>query len=156
MATKTLTPQQAREKIKRYCAYQERCHQEVRDKLYSFGLYRDDVDEILSELITENFLNEERFARTFAGGKFRLKKWGRLKITDALSAKGVSQNCIRMALTEIDEEDYLLTLEDLIIRKRAMLDVDDLFVLRDRISRYLIQKGFEPDLVWKTLRKLIP
>jgi regulatory protein len=156
MASKTLTPQQAREKIRRYCAYQERAHQEVRDKLYAFGLYRDDVDEILSELISENFLNEERFARAYAGGKFRMKKWGRIKITEGLSARGVSSNCIRLALTEIDDADYRDTLQKLLEEKQSTLQVNDRFVLRDRLSRYVIQKGYEPDLVWSVLREMLP
>ena len=76
---KTLSAQQVKQKIERYCAYQERSHQEVRKKLYDFGLYRDDVEEMLSSLITEGYLNEERFSKAFAGGKFRMKKWGRNK-----------------------------------------------------------------------------
>src|SRR5688500_923655 len=100
---KILTAQQAKERIQQYCAYQERSHLEVRNKLYSFGLYRGDVDEILAGLITDGFLNEERFAKAFAGGKFRMKKWGRIKITHALESKGVSSNCIRIGLREIDD-----------------------------------------------------
>lgn len=156
MSTKVLTPDQAREKIRRYCAYQERSHLEVRNKLYAFGLFRDDVDEILSALITEGYLNEERFARTFAGGKFRMKKWGRIKISNALAFKGVSPNCIRLALREIEEEDYLDTLRDLLTKKREAIPEADAFVARDRLSRYAIQKGYEPDLVWPLLRELIP
>ena len=153
---KTLTPQQAKEKIQRYCAYQERSHQEARNKLYEFGLYRDEVDEILSGLITENFLNEERFARAFAGGKFRMKKWGRIKITHALEARGVSANCIRIALKEIDDSDYQATLRKLVEEKIPSVAQDNIYVLRDRLSKYLIQKGFEPDLVWKEINVALP
>jgi regulatory protein len=81
---KKITPTEAKGKIQRYCAYQERSHQEVRNKLYSFGLYSDEVDNLLTDLITDGFLNEERFAKAFAGGKFRMKKWGRIKIVNAL------------------------------------------------------------------------
>src|SRR3954470_11095456 len=101
---KKFTPQQAKEKIQRYCAYQERCHQEVRHKLFEFGLYQSEVDEILTGLITDGFLNEERFAKAFAGGKFRMKKWGRIKITHELEARNISKNCIRTGLLEIDDE----------------------------------------------------
>jgi regulatory protein len=153
---KTLTPQQAKEKIQLYCAYQERSHQEVRNKLYEFGLYRDDVDEILSNLITENFLNEERFAKAFAGGKFRIKKWGRIKITHALESKGVSSNCIRLGLKEIDEDDYQSALRALLKEKIPTLDESNVFVLRDRLSKYLIQKGYEPELVWREINSMIP
>lgn len=156
MATSRLTPHQAREKIQRYCAYQERSHLEVRNKLYSYGLYRDEVDEILTDLITDDFVNEERFARVYAGGKFRMKRWGRRKISEALTSKGVSSNCIQLALTEIDEDDYHATLQTLLQEKQASLSLDNIYVLRDRLSRYAIQKGFEPDLVWQVLRELIP
>lgn len=153
---KTLTPQQAKEKIQRYCAYQERSHLEVRGKLYSYGLYRGDVDEILSGLITDGFLNEERFARAFTGGKFRMKKWGRIKITHALESKGLSTNCIRLGLKEIDEGAYIETLRQLLVDKRDTLEVDNPFVLRDKLSSYAIQKGYEPDLVWREIYELIP
>lgn len=153
---KTLTPQEARRKIEQYCAYQERCHQEVRSKLYGYGLYRDEVDEILSTLITDGFLNEERFAKAFSGGKFRIKKWGRIKITHALESKGLSANCIRIALKEIDDEAYLTTLRQLLADKSIELDIDDPFVLRDRLSAYAIQKGYEPDLVWREIYTLVP
>ena len=153
---KTLTPQQAKEKIQLYCAYQERSHQEVRNKLYEYGLYRDDVDEILSCLVTENFLNEERFAKAFAGGKFRMKKWGRIKITHALESKGVSPNCIRIGLKEIDDGDYESSLRTLMEEKIPSLEKDNVFVLRQKLSQYLIQKGYEPELVWREINATIP
>ena len=152
---KTLTPEQAKEKIQRYCAYQERSHQEVRNKLYEYGLYRNDVEESLSQLITDGFLNEERFAKAFAGGKFRMKKWGRIRIIHALEAKGVSANCIRIGLKEIDEPTYLSTLRQLIEEKLPHVDDENVFARRDKLSKYVIQKGYEPDLVWKEINGLI-
>lgn len=152
---KKLTLQQAREKIHRYCAYQERCHKEVRNKLYELGVFSNDVDEILSSLIVEGFLNEERFAKTYSGGKFRIKKWGRLKIVNALEKKAVSKNCIKSGLKEIDEDDYLETLKALLLQKSLLLDNDNPFVKRDKLSKYLIQKGYEPDLVWGAIKDLI-
>lgn len=153
---KPATPQQAKEKIQRYCAYQERSHQEVRSKLYSYGLYRDDVEEILSSLITDGFLNEERFAKAFAGGKFRMKKWGRIKIAHALEAKGVSKNCIHIGLKEVEENVYLETLQQLLIQKHHSLEEENDYVLRDKLSRYAILKGYEPELVWKQVNDLVP
>jgi regulatory protein len=85
---KRLTPAEAHAKIQRYCAYQERSHKEVKNKLYEYGLYPGQVDELLSQLISEGFLNEERFAKAFAGGRFRMKKWGRLKIKNELEFNG--------------------------------------------------------------------
>ncbi|MGC1242859.1 MAG: regulatory protein RecX [Chryseosolibacter sp.] len=151
---KVLTPRQAKQKIEQYCAYQERSHQEVRNKLYGFGLHRNDVDEIITNLITDGFLNEERFAKAFAGGKFRIKKWGRIRITHALEAKGVSKNCIRIGLREIEDAPYRETLRELLQEKSRTLEEENVFVLRDRLSMYVIQKGYEPELVWKEIMEL--
>jgi len=153
---KVLTPRQAKEKIERYCAYQERSHLEVRNKLYTFGLYRNDADEILSNLVTDGFLNEERFARAFAGGKFRMKKWGRVKIVHALEGKGVSRNCIRIALKEIHDDDYTRTLRALLAEKMRSLDAGNVYVRRDQLSKFVIRKGYEADLVWREIQALIP
>lgn len=153
---KRLTPAAAKQKIYRYCAYQERSHQEVRDKLYEYGLYTRDVDELLSELITEGFLNEERFAKAFAGGKFRMQHWGRVKIVHELEAHGLTKNCIHLGLKEIDNEDYERVLHDVLARKLAQLDTTNPFVTRDKLARYAIQKGFEPDLVWPLVKDLVP
>ena len=153
---KVLNPQQAKQKIEQYCAYQERSHQEVRDKLYGMGLHRSDVEEIITILITDGFLNEERFAKAFAGGKFRMKKWGRIKISHALEAKGVSKNCIRIGLKEIDDNDYIATLRALLKDKcGSHQENDNIYVLRDRLSKYAIQKGYEPELVWHEIRALV-
>jgi regulatory protein len=107
----------ALEKIKHYCSYQERNHQEVKDKLYSFGLFASQVEEILSELISENYLNEERYAIAFAGGKFRMKDWGRIKIRYELKKNKVSDYCIKKALAQIDETDYIKTAKKMITFK---------------------------------------
>lgn len=154
--SKPLTFEQARQKVLRYCAYQERSHQEVKNKLYELGLYSSDVDEMLSYLITEGFLNEERYAKLFAGGKFRVKQWGRIKIVHALEGKGLSKNCIRLGLKEIDEDDYQQTLKKLISSKLSEVGRENPFVTRDKVSKSLILKGYEPDLVWKMLKTLLP
>lgn len=154
--SRQLTFEQARQKALRYCAYQERSHQEVRNKLHELGLSSSDSDELLAYLITEGFLNEERFAKLFAGGKFRVRQWGRIKIAHALEGKGLSQNCIRLGIKEIDEEDYLQTLQQLISRKIDEARDSNPFVIRDKISKSIIQKGYEPELVWKMLKTLLP
>jgi regulatory protein len=153
---KKLTPQQAREKIQRYCAYQERAHEEVRNKLFQLGVFGTDADEIITTLILEGFLNEERFAKAFAGGKFRLKKWGKLKIENALEKKGISKNCIRYGLKEIDQEDYLDTLKKILEAKAEVLLEENLYVKRDKLSQYAILKGYEPELVWRFLKEMFP
>ena len=153
---KEYTTAQIKEKIRHYCAYQERSHNEVRTKLYGYGLYSSEVDEIISSLITEGFLNEERYAKTFAGGKFRIKKWGRLKIINALEGNGISKTCIKSGINEIDQRDYLNTLLEILQKKINSLTDQDIFVKRDKIARYAIQRGFEPELVWALLKDLLP
>ena len=153
---KKLTLDQAKQKALRYCAYQERSHQEVKNKLFELGIQSSVVDELLAYLITEGFLNEERFAKVFAGGKFRIKKWGRIKITRTLENKGLTKNCIRIGLKEIEEADYHQTLENLLTSKISNLQESNKFVARDKASKYAIQHGYEPDLVWDMLRKLLP
>lgn len=93
-------------KAESYCAYQERCQQEVRDKLYEWGLWKNAVENIIAKLIQDNFLNEERFAKAYAGGKFRIKKWGKVKIKLELKKRKISDYCIRQAMKEIDGPDY--------------------------------------------------
>ena len=140
----------AKVKAGNYCAYQERTHQEVRNKLYELGLYSDEVEEILSELISENYINEERFARTFASGKFRLKHWGRRKIMYALKHRNISSYCIDKALKEITDEEYERVIMLLIDRKFDQTSGEE-FIVKNKIARYLIGKGFETELVWSIL-----
>jgi len=148
MTPQKFTPQQALPKAKHYCAYQERSHREVKDKLYGFGLNTKEVDQILSTLIEENYLNEERFAIQFAGGHFRTKKWGRVKITHALKQKQVSPYCIKKALKQIDEDEYLKTLQKLFEEKLKTLKSEkNIFVKKRKLQDHLLQKGFESDLI---------
>jgi regulatory protein len=153
---KRITPAEALPKISRYCAYQERSHHEVRQKLFDFGLYASEVDELLSQLIGLGFLNEERFAKAFAGGRFRIKKWGRVKIQHELQAQGLTQNCIQRGLKEIDSHDYRKTLQQLLRKKLAELTDPNVFKKRDKAARFAIGKGYEADLVWEYLKDLLP
>lgn len=139
--------EEALRKIKHYCAYQERCHQEVKEKLYSFGLYSKEVNEIIAEIIEENYLNEERFAKLFAGGRFRIKRWGRNKIVFELKQKGVSSYNIKQALKEIDETDYTNMLHKLASTKWVSLKGQHFLSKIAKTSAYLLQKGYEPSLI---------
>ena len=152
---KKLSAAEAKQKIYAYCAYQERTHKEVKNKLFEFGLYADEVDEILSDLITKGYLNEERFAKSFAGGKFRIKNWGRIKIIHELEARGLTKNCIQSGIEEIDEADYLKTLQALLVTKSAYVKGDNSYVRRDKLAKYAIQKGFESELVWKYVNGIV-
>lgn len=155
MSFQTFTPEQSLPKIKQYCAYQERCHAEVRDKLYSFGLRKPEVEEIISELITENYLNEERFAIHFAGGKFRMKQWGKIKIKQALKAKQLSDYCIKKALKEIDSKEYQKTFQKLAEQKLKTLKSErNIFIKKRKMQDFLLQKGFETQMIQQELQKI--
>lgn len=148
------TKEQAIQKIKQYCIYQERCHVEVREKLYLFGLNVKDVEQIISQLIEENYLNEERFAIQYAGGKFRMKQWGRRKIKHALKQKQVSEYSIKKALKEINEEDYISTLNKLVdFKLKALRSEKNIFVKKKKLYDYLSQKGYERELVAEVLNR---
>lgn len=154
MYKKQLTREQALQKLKHYCAYQERSHAEVKDKLYSLGVWSQDREQVIATLIEENYLNEERFAIAFAGGKFRVKQWGRTRITYELKQKQVSDYCIRKALKQIDEDDYRKTLYQLAAAKYASLKQEQYLVRTKKTMDYLVRRGFEPDLVAQALKNI--
>lgn len=144
----SLSLEQALQKLRHYCGYQERSHQEARDKLYSFGLRKADVETAIATLIEEDQLNEERFATEYAGGHFRLKQWGKVKIRYELKGKGVSDYCVRKALAVIDEADYARVLGELATRKwESLADETDSFARRRKVQDYLLQKGYEADRI---------
>ena len=149
-----LTKEQALQKIKHYCSYQERCHREVKDKLYSFGLRKNEVEELVSQLIENNYLNEERFAIQFAGGKFRMKQWGRKKIQYELQQKGVSSFIIKIALKELEEAKYRETLQKLAATKWKALQDENKLVRQSKTNAYLLQKGYEQGMISNVLKNL--
>src|ERR1035437_5385283 len=147
--------EQALPKIKQYCTYQERCHAEVKEKLYSFGLYKKDVEQLMSQLIEENYLNEERFAIQYAGGKFRMNQWGRIKIKYALRQKQVSEYSIKKGLKEINESDYKKTLQKLAEQKlKTLKNESNVFSKRKKLQDYLLQKGYETDLILEEIKNI--
>ena len=143
-----LSKEQALIKIQKYCAYQERSHKEVKDKLYSFGLWKEQVEDIILQLINDNFLNEERFAEAYARGKFKFKQWGKSKIKLKLKEKGVSDYCIKKGLAQIEEEDYLNTIAHLIEKKYVDYHPKNHgYKLKAKLINYLLQKGYEYEVV---------
>lgn len=145
--------EEALQKAKHYCSYQERCHQEVKEKLYSFGLRKIDVEEILSQLIQDSYLNEERFAIQFAGGRFRIKQWGKVKIKYELKQKQVSEYCIKKALAAIDEDDYRATFQKLAEEKdHSLRSEKNVFIKRRKIQDFLMQRGFEREMIGEYLK----
>lgn len=143
--SKIFNKQQALTKAESYCAYQERSQQEVRDKLYEWGLHQKETEEIIAELITQNFLNEERFALAYALGKFRIKGWGKIKIKQGLKLKKVPEKLIAKALAEIEDQDYLKKLKQLMEQKSLLLKEKDPFKFRFKLMQYLAGKGYEKD-----------
>ncbi|GAA4453414.1 regulatory protein RecX [Nibrella saemangeumensis] len=134
-----------------FCAYQERTQQEVRERLDDWGIYGDDADEVIAELITLNYLNEERFAKTFAGGKFRVKQWGKRKIRQHLQQRGITGYNLDQAMTEIGADDYREALAALLDKKRRSLRDDNPLVIKQKLARYAMSKGYESDLIWQVL-----
>ncbi|ULQ51673.1 regulatory protein RecX [Flavihumibacter fluvii] len=152
--SKSISPEQALQKARHYCGYQERCHQEVKEKLYGFGLYKNQVEQLLSQLIEEDYLNEERFAIQFAGGKFRMKSWGRNRIQNELKQRQVSEYCIKKALKEISEEDYRAALEKVAQKKWESLSTAGRQEQIKKTQDYLLYKGYEWPVIQETLKKL--
>ena len=154
MYKKYVTNEQALQKIKHYCAYQERCHSEVKEKLYSLGVWKKDQDQMIATMIEEGYLNEERFAIAFASGRFKIKHWGRVKIKYELKQKQVSEYSIKKALKQIEEADYISTLEKLAKEKYDSLKEDQYLVRKKKTIDYLVQKGFESPLITKIVSTL--
>lgn len=144
-------PHLALMKLQSWCAYQERCQHDVRNKLYEIGMWQEAVENIIVKLIEDNFLNEERFALAFARGKFNIKKWGRIKIKQELKQKRVSDYCLKKALQQIDETEYLATLKKLIESKRRLINEKSPIKLQYKLMNYALSKGYEKDLVFDLL-----
>jgi regulatory protein len=143
-----ISVEKAMQKLKHYCGYQERSHAEVKEKLYSLGLFRREVDELISRLIEEDYLNEERFARKFASGKSRIKGWGKLKIRNELKQKGISEFCIVKALDAIDNKEYTDGFKRLADKKWIVLrNEKNNFVRRNKWQQFLLQRGFEHAMI---------
>jgi len=150
--TAILDKKQALAKAESFCVYQERSQKEVRYKLVEWGMRGDELEEILSELIVNNFLNEERFARSYASGKFNIKKWGRVKIKQGLKLKGVPDRILQKALYSLDDDDYMQTLEDLAIKKSNTLTESNPLKRKMKLTTYLQGRGFEIDLILLALK----
>lgn len=145
---------EARHHIKKYCVYQDRCHKEVRSKLLEHGVYGDLLEEIISELIQEAFLDEERFAKSYARGKFRMKNWGRIKITQELKFRSITDYCIRSAMKEIDEREYLDTLLTLIKNKDKSTSFKNGWDRKKKLTDFAVRKGYEYELINEVLASI--
>src|SRR5580765_5500128 len=153
---KSLTKEQVYQKLRHYCAYQDRCHSEVKNKAYSLGLRKPEVEELTSKLIEENCLNEERFAKAFAGGKFRIKQWGRIKIKTELKNKQISHYCINAEMDEIDDLKYKQTLHKLAVKRWNSIKGEgrNLYVKMTKTRDHLLLKGYESALIAREIKSL--
>lgn len=141
-------------KLRYYCAYQERCHVEVREKCWELGLRGEDIENAIAHLVEDGFLNEERYAKAYAGGKFRMQQWGRKKISMMLKQKQISDYCIRKGLAEIDEEDYAQTLHQLAEKKYHLLRSEQYLKRQYKTLQYLLQRGFEQELARAAIEQI--
>ena len=139
-------------KAEHFCAYQDRAQQEVRNKLYEWGLWTDAVENIIIQLIAGNFLNEERFAKAYTRGKFKQKGWGRMKIKQGLKFKKVPDVLIKKALQTIDGDDYIAMLTKVLNKKAALLTEKDDYKRRYKLQQYAIGRGYESDLIGDILK----
>jgi regulatory protein len=151
---KVYTPKQALQKAADYCALQERCQQDVRNKLYDWGLFGEEVEQCIAELISTGFINEERYAKAFAGGKFRIKKWGKIKIRNELKQKKISDYCINKGLQEVDGSEYADTLKEILKKKSKEIKEKNQYKKMNRIASFALQKGYENQMVWDVIREM--
>jgi regulatory protein len=148
------TPKQALQKLERFCVYQERCHDEVISKLYSLKMTEDEIQNIVVQLIENNFLNETRFACSFARGKHRIKHWGKVRITNELKMRHISPTNITLALKEISAEEYYTTFENLALKCWENTREANFMKKRKKCSDYLLRRGFESNLVYEKIKEL--
>lgn len=152
---KTYTVAEVTKLMENYCAYQERCHKEVEQKLYDLDMIHEAREKIILHLLQHNFLNEERFSKAFARGKFSIKNWGRIKIVNELKFRNISAYNIKTALKEIEPEDYLKTIQKVAEKKWALIREPNTFKKRSKLLTYLSSKGYESELIYKVVNRLI-
>ncbi|AYN05980.1 regulatory protein RecX [Flavobacterium sp. 140616W15] len=148
------TPKEALQKLEHFCAYQERCHDEVISKLYSLKMTSDEIDAIVVQLITDNFLNETRFACIFAQGKHRIKQWGKIRIVNELKARHITSTNINLALAGISNEEYLETFENLTQKYWNSMQENNQLKKRKKFCDYILRRGYESNMVYEKVKEL--
>lgn len=152
---KSYTVQEIKQKIEHYCVYQDRCHKEVEQKMRAYDLIPEAREMILLSLIKDNFLNEERFAKSFARGKFRIKNWGKQRIVRELKMREISSYNIKTALKEIDEKEYLKTIYNITERRNNVISESNFYKRKKKLIGFLQRKGFETDLIFKVVDEVL-
>lgn len=150
---KTYTVDEALKKLENYCAYQERCHKEVRSKLREMRMIPQVIDTIVVHLIEHNYLNEERFAKSFVRGKFRIKKWGKVRLVRELKFRDISKYSIDTALQEIDLDDYFETLDALVQKRIAQVTEKNIYKKKKKVADYLLYRGWESHLIYEKINE---
>ncbi|MFC4738621.1 regulatory protein RecX [Flavobacterium ponti] len=151
---KSLSFDETRKKLEYYCAYQDRCHQEVYQKMFSFNLTSNEKEEVMVYLINNNFLNEERFAQSFVRGKHNYKKWGKTRITNELKARNISSTIIKIALKEINDSLYFEAFEELANKHWETISETNLMKKRKKFCDYFMRKGWENELIYEKVKEL--
>jgi regulatory protein len=151
----SFTVNEAKKKMEHYCAYQERCHKEVRQKLRDMHMIPEAIDVVIAHLLEHNFLNEERFAKTFVKGKFTIKKWGRRRLTLALKQKEVSKYTINIAMSTIGDGEYIVTFNALAEKKLNSIKESNILKKKKKLADYLLYRGWEPHLVYDKVNELV-
>ena len=152
---KSYTVQEIQQKIAQYCVYQDRCHKEVEEKIKSYDLIPEAREMILLNLMKDNFLNEERFAKSFARGKFRIKHWGKNRIVNELKMKDISSYNIKTALKEIDDKEYINTIYKITENRNNVISESNPYKRKKKLIDFLLRKGFETDLIFKTIEDVL-
>lgn len=154
MSQKVFTVDEIKKKLEYYCVYQDRCHQEVEKKISEFRLIPEARELILLHLMQHDFLNEERFAKSFARGKFRIKHWGRKRIIREMKFKNISEYNIKSGLKEIEEEEYLQNLEKIAFIKNKNIKESNSYLRKQKLYQYLYRKGYESDLISRVIQEI--
>ncbi|MDY0780954.1 regulatory protein RecX [Tenacibaculum sp. IB213877] len=155
MKKQVISVEEVKRKLEQYCVYQDRCHKEVEQKLFEYDLIPQAKDMILLHLLEHNFLNEERFARSFARGKFRIKKWGKLRIVRELKLRNITEYNIKTALKEIDEQEYITTLYELAEKKNDSIKETNIFKKKKKLIDYLNYRGYESNLIFEAVNATV-
>lgn len=152
---KSFTVEQIKHKIENYCVYQDRCHKEVEKKMKEYNLIPEAKEMILLSLMQDNFLNEERFSKSFARGKFRIKNWGKQRIVRELKFRDISAYNIKTALKEIEEEEYVKTIYSITENRNNVISEPNIYKRKKKLVDFLMRKGFENELIFKTVNEII-
>lgn len=154
LSKKSYTVDEALKRMERYCSYQERCHKEVIQKLRDMSMIPEAIDHIVVTLMQDNFLNEERYAKAFVSGKFRIKKWGKYRLTRELKQKDIGKTLITMALKTITDQEYMATFHSLAEKRAESIKGADVFKKRKKLADYLLYRGWESHLVYDKVNEL--